>query len=384
MIKTLLSINGLNQYVKISTVREKKRKENFKNTLESLDQDTFERSKNIAFKGKKSKTLGDIDAKLNVHRLKHGLKNKYVKIINEAFQENDPIDDPMTDGFFQAENLVVKIAKLGNPNINNKLKKEVIIPLLADPNEAKASRGIEIVKDLAQQQEDYAMQNIDILDPLISKEMLVKKPNLARSAIEAIGEIGANQIIVATQSFEKIERTLPLVCANPEILSTALNNLEGVVKSYDKLPEDLLDRNWEMLKFFRESEDINQKEAAIKGLGILGENKNFAQDCFDILNAEIMSDEKNPVLISAAVKAASTIAETYKPVKECMKNNREIFSRQYNIAKQNRNNQGVFNKAIDALKSLYPIYKGDSDFENLYNDTMKFFAKRHPGGPSGS
>ncbi len=184
MIK-FFNVKRLDSVIKSADKREKSRKENINTNLGGLKQDTLElknnasmnKCRNSVFTGKSAKNLQGIQNKVldQNHRLRNGLKDKYVEMINNGLQSDNP---------GQAEDLVISIGQLANPVINEKLTKDIIVPLLENTDDTKVNIGISIARGIAENSNNAARQ---IAAPLL--QMIEPNKTSMLNAINAIQSI---------------------------------------------------------------------------------------------------------------------------------------------------------------------------------------------------
>lgn len=230
-----VKLNSLN---KNFGTRKKKKKENFNKSINELKQDTFElKNKNISFRGKGTKDddsniIDDVIVALN--------GDKY-------FKSSDP------DVVNKTEKLVIsKVGKFYDPqnnkelakNIDNNLTSKVIVPMLKSENPDEAARGIRIVGKIAQENRDYAIANIYLLDPFIQEERL-KETTLAQSAIKSIGYVGAG---VSGIGYDCASKLIPIIEKEenknlyPELVLEAADSIYKIALESRKLYSDPIEK----------------------------------------------------------------------------------------------------------------------------------------------
>ncbi len=387
---------GLKQPVQGLKGKIKNRKENFNTNLSGPNKDTFElksnysTAKNVAFTGKKSTTIDDINAKLNrsldpSNDYRFKLSDNQIDIINkELVHYNSENRD-------KAKVLVTRIGISCNDDIQKKLTEKIINPLLKSDKLKVAAIGIEIVGGISSTNSDFVNKNFNILDPFIKEEQLneiIKKRNIEYIkqptiyAISAIGDIGAGQPVFAKRCYEKIEAMPDIVGLPTDINAQKLNSLAKIAKEQSRmLSPTIVNRLMETLNKDKDNSDNNVAGAAINGLGSIGtigtiKDKRVSVDCADfcvnnltsfINNPENQEAKPEPFLL--AIRSLDKIMDATKN-KDYSRTKSEISTALCDFSKYQVGNDPE--QVIEAFYLANELWKKEPDSYNLAYNYTKF------------
>ena len=417
---TLFNAKGVNQSAKVSDTREKNRKENFNQTVGSFHKDTFElgskssigKGKNIVFEGKVTRNLGDLDKKVDENN-QIKLKDKYIKIINNALNDNNP----STDNFKKVKGLIEKMAKSLSPEDKVTLDQKVIMPLLKDLNPDKVAKGIDIVRTIIE-----------------NKENQDNKPYMVLSAVNAISGVAQSNEYVRDQL--KINLSIPNAAShilqfnkdsNPQLAQAALTSLKKLRDDIYKDSPDFKQAYTEIMS--RLSIDLKRDPADAQGAEVtvkpgdpqvlaqlLGEaldqgpsklispdqkvimpllkdlNPDKVAKGIDIVRTIIENKENQdnkPYMVLSAVNAISGVAQSNEYVRDQLKINLSIPNAASHILQFNKDsNPQLAQAALTSLKKLRDdIYKDSPDFKQAYTEIMSRLSidlKRDPADAQGA
>ncbi len=238
---TFFNKQQLSPLLNKSKVKEKSKKETSNTSFKGLSQDTFElrssKNNDLAFRGKKSKTVDDIREKLLNNSDNFKLSDNKITIINDSFNNGTP------EEVKQAEDLTERICKNCKDDVYDKLAEKVIQPLLQSQNRITKAKGIKIINETGK----LPPSNEAILEPIFRGSNI----DLTKMAITALGTVGmkspnshaVRQILPFIRDESKVQEyptlALEAISSTRKILSST-PNAQNFVDLIELIPERLI------------------------------------------------------------------------------------------------------------------------------------------------